>query len=68
MILSMIRPTHWSFPESQLRRDVGGGLLRLDGLHALGHGGGGAADGVRHVKVLQDLQAHVDLFTSGNLE
>ena len=62
-------PTHSAAARFEsLRGHVGRCLLRLDCLHALGHGGGGAADGVRHVKVLQDLQAHVDLLPGGNLE
>ena len=33
--------------------------LRLDSCHALGHGRAGSADGVGHVKVLQQLGGHV---------
>lgn len=34
--------------------------LLLDGLHALGHGRRGAADGIRDVKVLERLLADVE--------
>ena len=47
---------------------VGRRLLRLHRLHALGHRGRGPADRVRHVKVLQDLQAHVDFLAGSDLE
>jgi hypothetical protein len=51
----------------RLRLQVGLRLLLLDRLHALCHRGRRLADRIRHVKVLENLEADVDLPARGRL-